>query len=470
MEENQNGVLLLDKEDTTVTDQTIESPVSEQPISVERSKNKAPRHAKRVASAKRPLWLRILGWSGVGIGGVVALVVAFVLAIFYTPLAPEWRDQYILMTYQTSNPWLCTLFFSQETIDATFKANGAVDSEVDVNTDLVEPEPPEKKVEFSTSAKYPAEELYNDGDVQIVKFSGKTPKGKYTARLIQIKDPSRLMLGVTENLGRYGQTVMSMCDKNDALCGINAGGFVDIGGVGNGGTPLGTVIKDGVTTVYTNEKDHSIIGFNKDNILVIGEFTEDEIRQQGIRDGMSWRAPAKLVVNGEKVTFKGLAGGYDPRSAIGQRADGVVLLLVVDGTAKRSVDGVNFAMMADMMYEFGAVNAANLDGGTSSVMALNGQTISNNRANPAIAHRGRNIATAWLVKRIGNELDVNLGTPAPTKAPTTTGSATTGSTTSSSTTTGSTVSTTASTSATTASTTEAPTTTTQQAITTTTNE
>lgn len=400
MEEKQNGVAIEERPAAvTVEPETEESVSAEAPA--------AP--AKR---ARKPLWLRILGWFGVGLGGLVVLIVAFFLLVFYTPIAPEWRDQYILMTYQTSNPWLCTWFFSQETIDATFANNGAVEPSAPINPDLVNPDSkPEKVIEFSTSDKYPAEELYNDGEVQIIKFSGKTPKGKYTARLIQIKDPSRLMLGITKDLGKRGETVMSMCDRNDALCGINAGGFVDIGGVGNGGTPLGTVIKDGEVTVYTKETNHSIIGFNKDNVLVIGEFSEEEIAEQGIRDGMSWRSPVPLVLNGEVTEFKGLAGGYDPRSAIGQRADGVVLLLVVDGTARRSIDGVNFAMMADMMAEFGAVNAANLDGGTSSVMALNGKTISNNRANPSIAYRGRSIATAWLVRRIGNELETDFSTP-----------------------------------------------------------
>ncbi len=423
MEEKQNGVAIEERP----TEVTVEPEIEE---SVPTEESTAP--AKR---AKKPLWLRVLGWFGVGLGGLVVLVIAFFLLVFYTPIAPEWRDQYILMTYQTSNPWLCTWFFSQETIDATFANNGAVEPNAPINPDLVDPDKaPEKVIEFSTSDKYPAEELYNDGEVQIVKFSGKTPKGKYTARLIQIKDPSRLMLGITKDLGTRGETVMSMCDRNDALCGINAGGFVDIGGVGNGGTPLGTVVKDGEVTVYTKEKNHSIIGFNKDNVLVIGEFSEEEIAAQGIRDGMSWRAPVPLVLNGEVTEFKGLAGGYDPRSAIGQRADGVVLLLVVDGTARRSVDGVNFAMMADMMAEFGAVNAANLDGGTSSVMALNGKTISNNRANPSIAHRGRSIATAWLVRRIGNELETDFSTPynpPATTAPSTTTTNTSESTTNS---------------------------------------
>lgn len=356
---------------------------------------------------------------GVGIGIVSALVVvvSVFMFIFYSPWTRQTRDLYILMTYRTSNPWLCTWFFSQETIDEVFADNGSEETDVPVDTSLITPtmspqtgeetetaEKEEPKKQFKTSEKYAGTAIYDDGEVQVLEFSGTNPLGaNYTARLIQVKDPSRVFLGLTKGVGGdgypgTGETVTSMLESNDALCGINAGGFVDINGVGSGGVPLGAVVKDGVYKVYTEEYNHSIIGFNRDHVLVIGQFSEEEIQEQGIRDAMSWRQPALLIVNGENVEQYGLAGGYDPRSAIGQCVDGTVLLLVVDGVPRDFRNGANFAMMADIMAEFGAVNAANLDGGTSSCMALEGKLI-NTVCNPIIAHRGRDIATCWLVKR-----------------------------------------------------------------------
>lgn len=374
------------------------------------------------------------------LGTVLALVILILstfMFIFYSPWTHELRDQYILMTYMTSNPWLCTWFFSQEKIDEVFANNGSAQPDEPVDTTLITPTPSPKPTPtpsedpntstsddsstpetsqsdpepvippkpFKTSEKYQGEAIYDDGEVQILQFSGENPVGgKYTARLIQIKDPSRVFLGLTKGVGGdgnpgYGQTVTSMLATNDALCGINAGGFVDINGVGSGGVPLGAIIKDGVYKVYTEEENHTIIGFNKDNILVMGQFSEEQIKEQGIRDGMSWRQPALLILNGVNVEQYGLAGGYDPRSAIGQCADGTVLLLVVDGSSLRGIDGANFAMMADILSEFGAVNAANLDGGTSASMALKDRLI-NKVCNPSIADRGRDIATAWLVKNV----------------------------------------------------------------------
>ena len=402
MDELQNGVALAEREEQTesviIPEPELIIPETEEFCEAQPKKSKGPRHGK--PCQKKPLWLRILDWTGVGLGGLVVLIVAFFLTVFYTPFLPEMRSQYILMTYHTSNPWLCTTFFSQETIEAVLAENGTQAPDSGSNPDLiVTPEPDVPDPEFATSEKYPGTVIYDDGEVQVLEFSGKTKKGKYTARLIQIKDPSRVFLGVTNKLGKRGQLMADMCNTNNALCGINAGGFKDEGGVGSGGIPTEMVIKDSEITIYEQQDTYNIIGFNQDNVLVLGEYDEAGVEALKLRDGISWGKLSWspfLIVNGEKAQFKGSSGGYDPRAAIGQRADGVAMLLVVDGSAKRSVDGANMELVADILWEYGAVNAANLDGGTSASMALQGQLI-NTVCNPAIAGRGRYLATGWLV-------------------------------------------------------------------------
>ena len=388
------------------------------------------KRARKTKSAKRKTTKRIITWITAPIVTLVVLFLSFFLFIFYSPWTTTLRDLYILTTYTSSNPWLSTTFFSQKTIDQVLEENGSETPEEDVDTSLItinptpavdvdnESEEPSEtvteeevaeekpKIEFKTSETYPGEVIYDDGEVQIVKHTGKTRSGKYTARIIQVKDPSRVVLGVTNKLGGNGkagrgQLISDFCKTNDALCAINAGGFVDNGGHGTGGIPLGTVIKDGVYTQYTKQSDHSIIGFDKNNVLVVGKYTEEECAELGIRDAISWRPPSLLVLNGEIVEHRGLAGGYVARTGIGQCADGSVLLLVIDGIV-RGIDGANFALMADILRSYGAVNAANMDGGTSSCMALKGEMI-NTVCNASIAKRGRYLATAWLVKNADTE-------------------------------------------------------------------
>lgn len=367
--------------------------------------------------------------SGISLASIVVLIVSGFLFMFYSPWTTTYRDQYILMTYYTSNPWLCTLFFSQETIDEAFANNGIVEPQEEMDPSLIVINPPSNEgegdsegedvpapppFEFKSSEKYGGEIIFEEQDIRITRFTGTTQSGKYTARMMQVKDPSRLFIGVTKYLGDKnnqsgnpgrGQTVTAMCEDNDAFCGINAGGFMDPGGGGSGGIPVGAVVKDGVYSFHGQPTSvHSLIGFTYDNILVICENTKEAAEKNNLRDAVSWRPPSPLVLNGEKVEYKGLAGGFDPRSAIGQCSDGSVLLLVVDGSSLRGIDGANFSLMADIMYEFGAVNAANLDGGTSACMSVDGEVI-NTVCNPNIAKRGRNLATTWLVRNLPEDAE-----------------------------------------------------------------
>ena len=81
------------------------------------------------------------------------------------------------------------------------------------------------------------------------------------------------------------------------------------------------------------------------------------------------------MINGEAQQVSEIDTGLNPRSAIGQRADGAVLFLFIDGR-HANCPGASYPDTVDVMLQFGAVNACNLDGGYSSVMYLNGERIS----------------------------------------------------------------------------------------------
>lgn len=127
-------------------------------------------------------------------------------------------------------------------------------------------------------------------------------------------------------------------------------------------------------------------------MLVLGEFTDQEIIDKRIRDAVSF-GPF-VILNREKAKVKGMAGGYDPRTAIGQTADGTVLLLVIDGR-QPGIEGGNMKTVMDIMWEYGAVNAANLDGGSSATMVLNNEIINK----PCSLYGPRYLPDGWLVKR-----------------------------------------------------------------------
>lgn len=225
--------------------------------------------------------------------------------------------------------------------------------------------------------------------IEIIEISGTT----YNGIVALVHDPSRLSVGVCGPFGpeHHGATVKEMADKAGAVLAINGGGFNDPGGVGNGGTPEGIVIQEGNLAWGELDKTYEVIGFNNDNKLVIGYMTGQQALDRGIKSALSF-GPF-LVVNSKPVQINGEGGGVNPRTAIGQRADGTVIMVAIDGRQPNSL-GATMKDLINIMMDFGAVNAANLDGGSSTMMYYQGEYINHYTS----LYGPRGIATCILVK------------------------------------------------------------------------
>ena len=132
----------------------------------------------------------------------------------------------------------------------------------------------------------------------------------------------------------------------------------------------------------------------KENKLVVG-WLPNWTKYTNLRDGIQF-GPA-LVRDGKNLINANNYGGQGchPRAAIGQREDGSIILIVIDGRKVTNV-GCTLWEMADMMLKYGAVTAGGCDGGSSVVMAYGGEVINeNSSANPEF---GRRIPNAFLVR------------------------------------------------------------------------
>jgi exopolysaccharide biosynthesis protein len=214
--------------------------------------------------------------------------------------------------------------------------------------------------------------------------------------MLTITNPERVTLGTPERLGEYGSKISTLIKNYNAIAGVNAGGFSDENGKGRGGTPTGIIIEDGdIKYVDKSIERFNIIGFNKDNILVIGQYSLEEVENLNLRDAVNFRP--FLILNGKPVKMYGNGGwGTAPRTAIGQKSDGTVLLVVIDGRQLHSA-GATMKQMQDIMVENGAVNAANLDGGSSSVMQLGDKIINS----PSSPYGDRYLPSAFLINGEG---------------------------------------------------------------------
>ena len=202
---------------------------------------------------------------------------------------------------------------------------------------------------------------------------------------------------VTANLGKSGQYLTTMAKNNDALIAINGGGFNDPNFNSTGGQPLGITVCDGeYKTTASYNGAGGIIGFTEEDKLVLGKMTLAQAKKQGIRDAVTFGP--YLIVNGKASEVVGNGGwGTAPRTAIGQRKDGIVLFLVLDGRTA-SKPGADMDDLIEIMQNYGAYNAANLDGGTSSVLVVD-NVIVNDPIDSTGAHKTRPIATGFIVTK-----------------------------------------------------------------------
>ena len=239
---------------------------------------------------------------------------------------------------------------------------------------------PEQPAAGEQDAEQPATELI---DVH---------KGVFRGKLLRISDPSRVYVGVSGKLGgeEPGKQLSAMVKSYGAIAGVNASGFDDPNGLGTGGTPLGLVISQGEFAYGYDWMNYEVIGFDKKNKLHCGYMTGKQAKDLGMRDAVCF-GPI-LISDGKKVNNNGQWSGYNPRTVIAQTEDGTVLILLIEGRQISSI-GATYDDVADLLLEYGAVNAGNMDGGASSAMVYNGEQITISSS----LNGSRDIPSCWLV-------------------------------------------------------------------------
>jgi exopolysaccharide biosynthesis protein len=217
----------------------------------------------------------------------------------------------------------------------------------------------------------------HDSSIDRYDIDGK----KFKGYMLVIHDPTRVKVGVSSKLGTEGQLTSQIAKNNNAVAAINGGGFTDKSAnstwTGTGGTPVGIIMSDGeekYNDITNSNSRRDVMAITKGGVLLVGPHSINEMKNLGVTDAISF-GPA-LIVNG-KITVKGDGGwGIAPRTAIGQKKDGSILMLVIDGRQVSSL-GATIKDAAEVMKQYGAYNATNLDGGSSSTMYYEDEVINN---------------------------------------------------------------------------------------------
>lgn len=379
------------------------------------------------------------------IAAMAALLTLYCVLVFsHIPFIEKWRTIYIETAMGTmTHQWLATFFLPQSVIDDVMSArltielqqedyNSSWDADTDtafgsenkaigiwnaIRSQFSDAYAEIDQQSFQTylethdikdlldedgyliidQADYDAEEtgiqtVYGDPVCAIDTRNGIVIVGLkgsgYSGRMAIVKNPAQVRLAVSDTLGTSGSYLDDICRSNDAVLGINASGFSDPEGTGNGGDVFGMLISGRQVFVDTLDVKMKVIGMDTANRLNISETLLN-----GTRDAMQF-SPA-LVVNGEQLISGSSGWGLQPRSVIGQTRDGQMLLAVVDGRQPGYSLGITLGDLTDILYRYGAYQACNLDGGSSSVMYYRGRNIT--RSSAITPDEGRHIPNAWIV-------------------------------------------------------------------------
>ena len=301
----------------------------------------------------------------------IAIVLVFtalilVLNMVFNGPSPTARNQLTMTLIEASaTKWIPALFIGEDTV---------AEIRTGENVELAENVTDVSAVVISRNALTSANDewaAYPDG-IRIETVSGNT----YNATVMIVRNPEQVYLGISTHEGFStsipGKRLTAAIEDEGAIAAVNGGAFNDNGTTASyvGTLPAGLVYSEG-ECVWTSGKPSEtsgFAGFTEDNILIVHKdnISKAQAEELNIRDGCCF-GPV-LIMNGEiNMEAYNKGSGLNPRTAIGQRADGAVVFVCIDGRQPSSMGG-EYADVIDIMVEYGAVNACNMDGGSSTVM------------------------------------------------------------------------------------------------------
>ena len=311
---------------------------------------------------------------------VIAVLLALVVIVgsIVRGPSPAARDTFVTTVLESGNlKFLAHVFLSDDEISEIVSRTSMGQMDTDIDQDLINTE---GEVEGD----------FDENGIQIETING----NNYFATLMIVKDPSKVRVGTTYNgyWGEYGMNLDDLVVHSGGIAGINGGIYA--ADLNKGGSPYGVCVSNGHIQ-YNDPSGYPyagiyMIGLDNKNILRIVNiegWSPDQfsayVAEQGIRDAVAFQDEASdsnnhfvpLIINGEPRELNGAGSGANPRTVIGQRADGALLLLVTDGRGKAGHLGATASDLISIMLRYGAVNAANLDGGSSSTMYYDGEML-----------------------------------------------------------------------------------------------
>ncbi len=305
------------------------------------------------------------------------------------------RNTFAMTMFETRRfTWVPNIFLTEEEANA-IKATRNQHVEEEFDASLISLASAEETVDESEGPVPDAYGLIDeDGDGIIIEDIRGTG---YVGHMIIVRDPMRVFVGAAVGSGS-GLTLEQMCKQYGAVGGINGGAYVDVNGGGSGDTPDGLTILGG-QVINSGYGADAFVGIDREGRLHVGYYTLQDALNTNITDGVSF-GPV-LIINGNVTDSAKIPSGVNPRTAIGQRADGAILMLVIDGRQVHSI-GATYTDLARIMADYGAINACNLDGGSSSSVYCYGEYLNSSSSANGVA---RQLPDAFLIRALESDAE-----------------------------------------------------------------
>ncbi|MBR6676626.1 MAG: phosphodiester glycosidase family protein [Clostridia bacterium] len=377
---------------------------------IRQPKKKNNRKNKRM---KTPVKVLAVVMSVVAVlGGLYAFVVYSNI-----PFIKYWRTIWIETAMTTkSHTWLAEYFFPKDMIDEVMSAQQPLADVIGGEEHLIGVDKNEHTDPiWGDGTKYPTTSPAVDdilGQKYLVvgekDYAGNTViindieegivvseivGNGYRGEIMLVDDPSRVFLGMTQYPGDTGMRILDMMDHYGAVAAVNASGFQDPDENGNGGEVVGMSVSEGQYW-GSYARYYSSMVLTTEDKLVVGNI-QNWNSYGNIRDGIQF-SPV-LIANGEKLVNESSGYGIQPRTAIGQRDDGVIVFIVIDGRDPlNGILGCTVGDLADELLKYDVINASSCDGGATTALAYEDRLLNNNCSwNPEI---GRLLPNAFMVR------------------------------------------------------------------------
>ena len=228
--------------------------------------------------------------------------------------------------------------------------------------------------------------------VLLVRISGKGYRGVLAVG----KDPSRLSIEMASTLGVTGQLSGEIAAAHNGVLAMNANGFLDPGGAGNGGLLAGYSMSNG--TAYGEHFSayaYKRIELHEDNLFYIKDALSPV--SEDCTDAAEF-TPA-LIVDGKKI-MDDYWTGEQPRACIGQSEKYEILMLVIEGRYPlEGILGTSVNNCSEILLQHKCMQAINLDGGSSAMLWFDGEYVTQSSSSPLRYTGGRPLPNAWVYKK-----------------------------------------------------------------------